>query len=273
MSETGKKEIKIFKQAVKDFRDKHGLRDLPWRKTKDPYKIIVSELMLQQTQVPRVIEKYKAFLKAFPTVHMLSAASLKDVLLLWSGLGYNRRAKFLHNTAKEIVQTYAGKFPKDIETLKLLPGVGAYTTQAIASFAYNQPTYLIETNIRTVFIHHFFPDFDKVPDVELLPYIKESLDADNPREWYWTLMDYGSHLKATGNRVHRKSAQYVKQSAFKGSRRQIRGMLTKLLIEKPRAMAELVRLTKQHEPTLKTILADLQKEGFVVLKGNTYHLV
>jgi A/G-specific adenine glycosylase len=272
MSEIGKKEIKIFKQAVKDFRDKHGLRDLPWRKTKDPYKITVSELMLQQTQVPRVIEKYKAFLKAFPTVKLLAVAPLKDILMLWSGLGYNRRAKFLHLLAQEITETYKGKFPKDVETLKTLPGIGPYTAQAIASFAYNQPAYPIETNIRTVFIHHFFPNCDKVPDKELLPYIKESLDTDNPREWYGTLMDYGSHLKATGNRVHRKSAQYGKQSAFKGSRRQLRGMLMKLLIEQPRTIPELMRHTGQNESTLKAVCADLQKEGFVILKGKTYRL-
>jgi A/G-specific adenine glycosylase len=273
MSEIERKKITLFKKSVAAFRKTHGLRDLPWRTTKDPYKVAVSELMLQQTQVPRVIEKYKTFLKAFPNAAALAAAPLSSVLALWSGLGYNRRAKFLHAAAKEVVHVYKGKFPKELAALQTLPGIGPYTAQAIFSFAYNQPSYLIETNIRTVFIHHFFNDRDKVSDAELLPYIKASIDNGNPREWYWTLMDYGSHLKATGNRVHRKSSQYAKQSAFKGSRREIRGMLMKLLIQQPHSLASLIQTTKKKMPELEAVLSDLIQEGFIIQKGKKYYIV
>ncbi len=172
--------------------------------------------MLQQTQVERVIPKYKAFLKAFPTPQKLAKAPLLRVLKLWSGLGYNRRAKYLWEAAKQ--------WGAPIETL---PGVGPYTASAVHVFAFNKPEILIETNVRTVFIHHLFPKSKKVTDRRLVPFITHTLDTKNPREWYSALMDYGSHLKSTHPNPSRRSKHHTTQKPFKGSDREIRGVILK----------------------------------------------
>ena len=191
-----------FIKTVTTYYKKHGRHDLPWRHTTDPYKIAVSEIMLQQTQVARAIEKYNLFIKQFPNIQLLAQAPLSEVLKLWSGLGYNRRAKFLHAMAKTIVTDYDGVFPRTQAALKSLPGIGDYTAGAIAAFAFNNEAFCIETNIRTVYIHHFFPDQKNISDAVLLPHIKNTLDTKHPREWYWALMDYGSFLKSQGILPH-----------------------------------------------------------------------
>ncbi len=194
------KKEKVFAKVVRTYYKQHGRHILPWRKTKNPYRIFVSEIMLQQTQVDRVIPKYKAFLKLFPSLVALADASLGEVLRAWQGLGYNRRAKMLHSCAKEIMESYTGKFPKDQKTLLSLPGIGPYTASAVMAFAYNEPVVLIETNVRTVFIHHFFSDQTDVTDTEILALVDRTLDRKNPREWYYALMDYGSyHYRPTKN--------------------------------------------------------------------------
>lgn len=257
---------KRFVATVFDYYKKHGRRTLPWRKTKDPYRIAVSEVMLQQTQVTRVVEKYKEFLAAFPTVQDLAKAPLSEVLILWSGLGYNRRAKFLKQMAERVVLEYKGVFPKTIQELEGLPGIGAYTARAIAAFSYNQAHPFIETNIRTVFIYHFFPEAKTaVPDAAIFSHIVNTLDAVNPREWYWALMDYGSFLKAQGVKVHQKSAQYVKQSAFKGSVRMVRGVILRELKEgkkTKRALQKAIGETEHFSRALESLLSEeiIQKE-------------
>jgi A/G-specific adenine glycosylase len=220
---------KNFASAVKAFYTAHGRHDLPWRQTQDPYKILVSEIMLQQTQVPRVISKYAEFLKLFPTLQSLTNAPLGAVLSAWQGLGYNRRAKMLHQCAKTIVDEYKGAWPTDIATLRALPGIGPYTAGAVAAFAFNIPSTIIETNVRTVYLHHFFPNSTDVPDSSLLPLITATLDATDPRSWYYALMDYGSHLKQTIGNKSKQSKHYTKQSKFKGSDRQIRGAIIRAL--------------------------------------------
>lgn len=190
-----------FVRTIKSFYKKEGRHDLPWRQTTDPYKILVSEIMLQQTQVSRVLEKYKQFLKAFPTAKILAQAPQAEVVKLWSGLGYNRRARFLHQCAKEI--TVLKQFPKTVEDLEKLPGIGHYTARAVATFAFNQPHVFIETNIRTVFVYHFFPKKKAVSDTDILKLVEHTLDTKNPRQWYWALMDYGSYLKSQGIKTHR----------------------------------------------------------------------
>jgi A/G-specific adenine glycosylase len=266
------KEKRNFRKTVYDFYRDHGRHDLPWRKTYDPYCITVSEIMLQQTQVQRVIPKYNAFLKAFPHVQALAQAPLSKVLEHWSGLGYNRRAKFLHEMAKVVTSQYKGIFPQTVLELRTLPGIGPYTAQAIAAFAYNIPGACIETNIRTVYIHHFFNDAAAVSDADLLPYILETLDTVEPRTWYAALMDYGSHLKQTGNKVHRKSSQYIKQTPFKGSRRHLRGAMIRRLLEKPLAETTLIHMHEDHA-LAKAVLGDLVQEGFIVLKAKKYSLI
>jgi A/G-specific adenine glycosylase len=261
---------KTFVKTVKQFYTKNGRHDLPWRQTTDPYKILVSEIMLQQTQVPRVIEKYKEFLKAFPTVKKLAIASQSDVLKLWSGLGYNRRARFLHQCAKEIV--ILKKFPVEVTELEKLPGIGHYTARAVATFAYNQPHVFIETNIRTVFVHHFFPKKEQVPDSDILILVTKTLDTKNPRAWYGALMDYGTYLKSQGIKTHRQAKAYAKQSSFIGSNRRVRGLIMKALLEESRTIDDLsVQTDCTHEELLRA-LDSLVKDIFVVKKGKKYAL-
>ncbi len=277
------KQKAAFIQKVKTYYTEQGRHDLPWRHTTDPYKIAVSEVMLQQTQVARVIEKYKEFLKAFPTAHSLANAPLQQVLLQWSGLGYNRRARFLQQMAQVVInnqspslklrRTKAGKFPKTFDELLELPGIGTYTAGAICAFAYNQPVVMIETNVRTVYLHHFrkalskTKDNDKVSDKELLPLIEATLDQKNPRQWYWALMDYGSFLKSQGIRIHRNSVHYKKQSAFKGSVREVRGAIMKILTVRPATALQLQKITGFETARIEAATQALLKEGIVTRQG------
>jgi A/G-specific adenine glycosylase len=263
-----------FKNTVWKFYKAEGRGHLPWRKTTDPYKILVSEVMLQQTQVDRVIPKYKSFLKKFPSVKALANAKTKDVLLEWQGLGYNRRAFNLQRAAAKIVSDFGNKFPQTLEELLTLPGVGRATSGDLLAFAYNKPAVVIETNIRTVFIHHFFPTSPKlrgasaeVSDKQILELIEKTLDKKNPREWYYALMDYGTHLKKTlGNNAVR-SKHYKKQSRFEGSNRQLRSHILKLVLAKPRTEAEIIKLMKQPVEAINKNLLALSKEGLIQMKN------
>ncbi len=190
---------------------------------------MVSEVMLQQTQVPRVIEKYKEFLKKFPTLRALAKAPLSDVLRVWSGLGYNRRGKYLRDAAKLVVEKHRGKVPVVYSELVELPGIGPYTAAAIRVFAYNEPDVLIETNIRAAFIDYFLPDTLKVHDRVLYVYAEKAAKGQDPREWHWALMDYGVHIKKLHKNPARRSAMYTRQSKFEGSLRQVRGAILREL--------------------------------------------
>lgn len=223
------KNFKKFQTTVLAHWRKNGRHNLPWRKTTDPYKILVSEMMLQQTQVARVIPKYREFLNKYPTVKKLAAAPLIDVLRVWSGLGYNRRAKYLHDAAKAIVGVHEGLFPKGYEELCALPGVGDYTAKAVRVFAHKESEILIETNIRTVFLHHYSHSNvlqkTAIRDSEILRFAQDAAKGKDPREWHWALMDYGAYLKKSGVKLNPKSAHYSKQSKFEGSLRQVRGAI------------------------------------------------
>ncbi len=264
---------KKFQSTIYEYYTAHK-RVLPWRTTTDPYKIMVSEIMLQQTQVDRVIPKFEAFIKRFPTVQKLAQAKVADILSLWSGLGYNRRALFLKRAAEEIVTEYKGTFPIEQDALLDLSGIGPYTASAIRAFAYNKPSSFIETNIRSVFIHFFFKDCEQVTDAELFPYITKMLDTENPREWYSALMDYGTMLKATIGNASRKSRHYTKQSKFQGSPRQVRGEVLKFLITTITPVSELIVLksVKRPKETVLEKLDELVTEGFIIKKGNRFSL-
>ena len=231
---------------IADFRDfiwqkgRELYRDMPWRQDTRPYYVLVSELMLQQTQVDRVIPKFNAFIATFPDEQTLAEASLADVLTLWQGLGYNRRAKYLHDAAKKIVLDYEGVFPGDKKTLLSLPGVGPNTAGAILNYAYNTPEPFIETNVRTVYFHHFFPDGEIVNDATLLDLVGETIDTESPREFYWAIMDYGSWLKKQGAGRLTQSKHYKKQSPLKGSVREVRGQIIALLTKGPMSEEALV---------------------------------
>lgn len=226
--------------------------------------------MLQQTQVPRVLLKYTEFLKAFPTVQKLVKASLSDVLRVWSGLGYNRRAKFLHQMAQVVVNEYKGKFPETIEGLQQLPGIGPYTAGAIYAFAYNKPWPVIETNIRSVYIHHFFKDKEGISDKELMPIIERTIQKKNPREWYWALMDYGSYLKASGIKNNAKSKHYTKQSKFEGSKRQIRGAIMRELLKGKKTGAQIAKKIDKEKRRVQGVLEDLVNEGMIEKEKREY---
>ncbi len=276
----GKSKIAGFQKLVWKAYSENRRDSLPWRKTKDPYKILVSEVMLQQTQVDRVIPKYEAFIKKFSNVNQLAKAPQSEVLSMWQGLGYNRRALFLKKTAEAVVKEFNGKFPKSVDELIKLPGIGQSTAGAISNFAFAAPAVFIETNIRAVYLHHFFSGISDVSDIDIKTIIDKTLDRSNPREWFYALYDYGTVLKKQlGSKktlVHKQSKHYNKQSTFKGSNREVRGQILKVLIEakehKGINIEKLKKgstiLAKTNDAIILENLQKLQKEGFVQISEN-----
>ena len=226
-------------------------RDLPWRNTRDPYAIWLSEVMLQQTQVSRVEKRMPAWLERFPSVEVLAEAPVADVLAAWQGMGYNRRALALKAAAEKVVSEHGSLFPQDRAELIALPGIGPATAQGIRAFAFDLPGVYLETNVRSVFLHHFFPDAVGVPDRELVPLIEATCpdplgagpyarpqdEGDTPRSWYYALLDYGAHLKQVLPNPSRRSASHARQSAFEGSYRQKRSRIVKELLAAREAAA------------------------------------
>lgn len=297
---------RIFYKKVIDFYRKNG-RTFPWRPPTlklrrgkaDPYRILVSEMMLQQTQTHRVVPKYKAFIRRWPTVQALARAQRADVLKEWQGLGYNRRAKFLHEAAQRVAagtgSAAKGVFPQTMQELQQLPGIGPYTAGAVMVFAYNQPVrdsqgrpvVIIETNIRAALIHEFFssprrspseggPTMSKIPDNQLLPILKKvvALAPDNSRELYSALMDYGAFIKQRYPNPSRRSAHYTRQSPFAGSSRQIRGQILRLLATQAGGIAEknLLRMLPVPEAQGRVIVGKLLQEGMIARQRGRYVL-
>ena len=246
-------------------------RDMPWRDNTEPYYVLVSELMLQQTQVDRVIPKFELFMQTFPTIQDLATAPLSDVLVVWSGLGYNRRAKFLHEAARRVVADFRGVLPDTYVDLVSLPGIGPNTAGAILAYSFNQPVVFIETNIRTVYFHHFFEDQSLVSDVELREIVEQTVDAEHPREWYWAMMDYGSYLKKQGVGRNAKSSHYKKQAPLKGSVREVRGLILKQLAV-GRCEREELRANMPNDERFEKALQSLATEGLVEVQGATVRL-
>lgn len=263
-------QITLFQDTVwQHYRDRR--RGMPWRENPSPYFVLVSEVMLQQTQVPRVVPKFSEFIARFPTLQSLAEAPLADVLVRWNGLGYNRRAKFLWEAAGAVTRQYGGVLPHTLEQLVALPGIGPNTAGAILAYAFGQPVIFVETNIRTVIINHFFADQDvPVTDAQIREVLQQVLPADTPRDWYWALMDYGTHLKATAGGQLQRVHGYKKQSKFEGSRRQVRGKVLRVLLDGGQTLAALEgRIT---DLRLGDVLAALKKEGLVACTGETWHL-
>ena len=256
-----------FRETIYQHYADHG-RTMPWRASRDPYHILVSEIMLQQTQVERVLSKYEQFIAIFPDFFSLAQAPLRDLLSVWQGLGYNRRAISLQRIGQRVVAEYGGKLPDSVETLQTFPGVGPATAGAICAFAFNQPTAFIETNIRRVFIHCFFPGRNGIKDKEILPLVERTLDTSQPRTWYFALMDYGAMLKEMSANPNRRSAHHTRQPPFDGSNRQIRGLILKLLLENSTATeGELLRAVGRSPDLVKKIISQLVKEGFIRKTG------
>lgn len=265
--------IQKFQAIIWDYYHKNK-RDFVWRATTDPYHIVVSEIMLQQTQTARVKEKYTPFILAFPDFQTLATAALRDILTLWQGLGYNRRAIALQRIAQLIIQDHNGSLPEDQTVLISFPGIGPNTAGSICAFAFNKPTVFIETNIRTVFIEHFFPQHINTTDKQLLPLIVESIDHTNPREWYYALMDYGVMLKKTRPNPSRKSAHHTQQSKFEGSDRQVRGMVLKLLTHYSiLSYDDLYQMIPREKHRIDKAIISLEVENFIVKNKNLFSIL
>lgn len=272
--------IAAFRKEIWAHYRRAGRGDMPWRRTNDPYRIFVSEVMLQQTQVARVMEYYPRFIRRFPDFRALARAGSGDVLAAWQGLGYNRRAIYLRRAAEIVMREFGGRLPRGRAALESLPGIGPGTSGSLMAFAFNEPTVFIETNIRRVFIHFFFPGRKKVTDIELERYIERSLDTARPREWYWALMDYGAAM-ASGSRTaqrgnpNRRSAHYKKQEPFTGSDREARGKILRwTLAAKKNTMSvrTLSRALALPRQRFESALHALEKEGFIIRKGDSLYI-
>ncbi len=265
--------LEAFKTEVVRYYSAHA-RDLPWRHTRDPYAIVVSEVMLQQTQVARVAPKYAGFLAAFPDLQTLAESGVAEVLAVWQGLGYNRRALALHRLATIVLRDHEAEIPSTVAGLRRLPGIGPATAAAICVYAYEQAVPFIETNVRAAFIHHFFQESSGVSDAELLPLVELTLDTERPRDWYYALMDYGAWIKKTEANPSRRSKHHSSQAPFAGSRRQARAAVLRSLLADRTGGLHLEELlvtdpvlSARDPDDVEAIVATLVGEGFVVWHG------
>lgn len=265
--------IKLFNELLYGYYWQHK-RAFSWREQITPYRVLVSEIMLQQTQTERVKEKFELFINYFPDFYSLAQASFDQVLTAWKGLGYNRRARALHAIAQDVMREKNGYLPTEPQELQKYKGIGTATAASICTFAYNKPTVFIETNIRTVFIYVFFPDKKEIHDKEILPLIEAALDKNNPREWYYALMDYGVMLKKELGNFSRLSVHYTKQSRFEGSDRQLRGKILACLLEHTKANIEFLAVhTQEQSPErLYRIIAELEKD-FLIEQAGQYLMI
>ena len=268
----------LEEKAVESFREKIyayyacNKREFPWRNTSDPYRILVSEFMLQQTQTSRVMPKYLDFIEAFPTIGSLADSEWRDVVTLWKGLGYYRRALRLLETARTIAHDYGGHVPCDRKVLLSLPGIGPYTAGAMRAFAFGIPDIVIDTNIRALYIHFFYDGKGRVKDAELSGHVWMTCDKENPREWYYALMDYGATIKKTCGNISKISSSYRKQTPFEGSRRQIRAEILKVLVTGDYPLDDIAVLTDRSKEHVVIALKSLMKDGTVHKYDNKYRL-
>lgn len=264
--------IERFRAEIISYYQNQG-RKFSWRSDLSPYRVLVSEIMLQQTQTVRVEDKFCTFIDRFPGFDQLAAAEFSEVLRCWKGLGYNRRAKYLHDIAQRIVADYDSTLPNDPEILVTFPGIGRATAASICVFAFDRPHPFIETNIRTVFIHFFFPGQLKVSDKAIMALVERTMDRDHPRQWYYALMDYGVVLKKTVGNLSRQSKAYRKQSRFEGSDRQLRGRILDLLLEQGSiGPGSGSKLLEQPEARVARLLKSLASEGLIVVEKGLYKL-
>ena len=279
-------ELDDFRERVLA-RGRELYRDLPWRRTRDPYAVWISEVMLQQTQVSRVDGRWQHWLERFPTVDALAAASSADVLEEWQGMGYNRRALALL-AAAQAVSAAGGMLPSDVASLVALPGIGPATSAGIRAFAFDLPAVYLETNVRTVLLHELYPQAEGVPDKELVPVLERvcPTTADDPtrdpRTWYYALLDYGAWLKRTVPNPSRRSATHTRQSRFEGSHRQKRAELVRLLLahregatvatlaEELSSVEEKAGRLKVDDGFAESLLAELAAEGFCHCEGDIW---
>jgi len=259
----GDEAIFRFRSEIYDYYRESG-REFSWRSNPSPYRVLVSEIMLQQTQTGRVADKFEPFIERFPGFSELAAAPFSDVLRLWKGLGYNRRARYLQDCAALVATEYDGRLPDTPDTLIGFPGIGKATAASICVFAFNRPHAFIETNIRTVFIHSFFSDRTQVTDREIMALVELSLDTENPRQWFYALMDFGVMLKKEVGNVNKKSRHYHRQSPFAGSDRQLRGRILQALLDHHAILvSDLPALLGEPVERLRPLIDALCTEGLV----------
>jgi len=260
-----------FRREIYRHYARHGRR-LPWRETEDPYAILVSEVMLQQTPVNRVLPKYGAFLESFPDFPALEEAPLPRVLALWQGLGYSRRALALKECAGLVLYRFGGRLPEDPGELAGLPGIGPATAGAVCAFAFRRPVAFIETNIRRVFRHFFFAGVEKVRDAEILPLVARTLDRRRVREWYYALMDYGVWLKTSALGPAAPGCGR-RQAPFAGSDRQVRGAILRTLLSHPGlTLEEIAAAVGQSRERTARLAGDLKREGFLELSSGRWYI-
>lgn len=264
--------IHRFQSIIYEFYGANG-RSFSWRETSDPYAILVSEVMLQQTQTARVEPKYLEFVSRWPDFASLARAELGEVYPIWQGLGYNRRALGLIRAARMVTEQYSGRLPRNPDELVKLPGIGPATAGAICAYAFGLPVPFIETNIRRTVIHFFFESRTDVADAEIQPFVTATLDHRDPRNWFYALTDYGAYLKAALINPNRRSRAYVRQSAFEGSDRQIRGRILSELSRQGRlAGPDLYARMPFSEERLTSCLTALVEEGMVAESDGVYGL-
>jgi len=260
--------VNTFRNIIYSYYKQYG-RDFPFRKKIKPYYVLVSEIMLQQTQTSTVSERFLNFIDKFPDFKALSEAPLDEVLSAWQGLGYNRRAVALKNIAELVIKDHGGKLPDSVEILKTFPQIGHNTASSIVAFAFNKPVKFIETNIRRVYIYFFFPGRNDVNDKEILPLVEVTSDNEDPRNWYNALMDYGVMLKKSHPELNKRSAHYRKQKSFKGSNRELRGKLLKIVLKEEKiAREKIYKMLDFKESRINKILKQLSKEGFIQIEEN-----
>jgi A/G-specific adenine glycosylase len=269
-------QILQFQQKIYNYYRVHR-RSFSWRDQVDPYRVFISEVMLQQTQTVRVISKFEEWISVFPDFSVLASASTQQVLSVWQGLGYNRRGLALHKAAQIIVNQFDGLLPCNFADLVSLPGIGPNTAGSVSAFAFNFPVVFIETNIRTVFLHEFFAGQHDVTDKQILELIAATVDYQNPRDWYYALMDFGVYLKKELRVSNRQSKHYTRQSKFIGSRRQVRGSIVRILTKTaPLTLDQIMELVHLDlDGTLHdvhSVLYQLVQENIVKEKQDTYFL-
>ncbi|MDH7509546.1 MAG: A/G-specific adenine glycosylase [Methanolinea sp.] len=265
-------EIARVREAVYSHYRKYRRR-FPWRETTDPYCILVSEVMLQQTGVERVMVHYPPFISSFPGFSPLAEAPLAEVLRAWKGLGYNRRALNLHKTARIVTDRHGGILPAEEKDLLSLPGIGKATAASIRAFAYNMPSVFVETNIRRLFLHWFFPVGERIPDSTIIPLVRATLDRENPADWYYALMDFGAHLRSVVPDTNRRSAHYHRQAPFRGSDREIRGRIISVLLHSGRLdQSNLPAAVMAEGNRVRAICDRMAEEGLIVREGEWFRL-
>jgi A/G-specific adenine glycosylase len=259
--------VQRFQKKVFSFYQQNK-RELPWRNTEDPYKILVSELMLQQTQVSRVVSYYERWIARWPTLGALASASRTEVLKAWMGLGYNTRAVHLHKAAQKIVAEYDGDVVAAMKQYQEIPGVGRYTAQAVQIFSTNADLVTVDTNIRRIFIAEFHLS-ENLSTKELWGYAKQCLPLGRSREWHNALMDYGA-LHQTAKKTGIRSVS--QQSEFEGSDRQIRAAVLRLLLSGPSSFETVHRALGGDRMKLRKILGKLVDEELLVLQNKMYQV-